>query len=137
MAPQASFQACTETGATHACSLLLQVSDFGLSRVMDAINAANGDPPITTSSADAATAAADPTAGSSTGGAAPGEPAAGEDCAGGVAAGGSLGWQPCQPRFGALSHAAPELIQGQELSKQSDVYSIGVLLWELLTGQVS
>lgn len=106
---------------------------------MDAINAANGDPPITPSSADAATAAADPTAASSTsGGAAPGGPAAaGRDCAGGVAAGGSLGWQPCQPRFGALSHAAPELIQGQELSKQSDVYSIGVLLWELLTGQVS
>lgn len=54
-----------------------------------------------------------------------------------MGAGGSLGWQPCQPRFGALSHAAPELIQGQELSKASDVYSIGVLLWELLTGQVS
>lgn len=52
------------------------------------------------------------------------------------AGGGSLGWQPCQHRFGALSHAAPELIQGAQLSKASDVYSIGVLLWELLTGQV-
>jgi serine/threonine protein kinase len=95
--------------------LLLQVSDFGLSRVMDAISAANG----TTATA----------AGSSCGDA---------SAAGGNASSGApLGQWPAQAQhFGALSHAAPELIRGDDLSKASDVYSVGVLLWELVTGQV-
>lgn len=63
----------------------VQVSDFGLSRVMDAVS------------------------------------------------GSTFG----QHSFGALTHAAPELIRGEQLCKASDVYSVGVLVWELLTGQVS
>jgi serine/threonine protein kinase len=92
--------------------LHLQVSDFGLSRVMDAISAANG------------------TAASSS---------CGDACAAGGSAscGAPLGQWPAQAQhFGALSHAAPELIRGDDLSKASDVYSVGVLLWELVTGQV-
>lgn len=87
---------------------ILQVSDFGLSRVMDAISAAT----------TAASACAGDAAASENGSGAP------------------LGQWPVQPHFGALSHAAPELIRGEELSKASDVYSVGVLLWELVTGQV-
>jgi serine/threonine protein kinase len=44
------------------------------------------------------------------------------------------GWQQ---HFGALTHAAPELVSGAPMTKAADVYSVGVLLWELLTGQVS
>lgn len=108
---------------------------------MDAISAANGEPPSTPSalgsccgSADADGSTASDTSAAAAAAAAQG--AGGGGGAGGGSLGGSLSQQPCQPRFGALSHAAPELIQGQELSKASDVYSIGVLLWELLTGQV-
>lgn len=94
---------------------------------MDAISAASGDAALTPRTA---AAAADANGTGNTTAAAAAAAAAG-------AASGSLGLQPCEPRFGALSHAAPELILGQELSKASDVYSIGVLLWEMLTGQVS
>lgn len=38
--------------------------------------------------------------------------------------------------FGALTHAAPELLRGGRMGRESDVYAIGVLLWELVTGQV-
>lgn len=137
--------------------MVLQVSDFGLSRVMDAISAANGEPPSTPPATSLPSAAATCNAGhTGTGTASAGAPGAGaagacssssSSTGGGggggeggghmpSAGGGSLGWQPCQHRFGALSHAAPELIRGAQLSKASDVYSIGVLLWELLTGQV-
>lgn len=108
----------------------LQVSDFGLSRVMDAINAANGDPPGTPPASTSAPSTCNSSSSTALAAAEAGHADAAED-----AAGGSLGWQPCQPRFGALSHAAPELIRGQQLSKASDVFSIGVLLWELLSGQ--
>ena len=98
---------------------------------MDAINAANGDPPGT----PPASTSAPSTCNSSSSSTALAAAEAGHADAAEDAAGGSLGWQPCQPRFGALSHAAPELIRGQQLSKASDVFSIGVLLWELLSGQ--
>jgi len=38
--------------------------------------------------------------------------------------------------FGALTHAAPELLRGGAMSRESDVYAVGVLLWELLTSEV-
>lgn len=41
-----------------------------------------------------------------------------------------------QRSIGALTHAAPELLAGEPMSKAADVYAVGVLLWELMTGQV-
>lgn len=83
---------------------------------MDAISAANG---TTTNSAATSTC---------------GDPSSAAAMA--ASAGAPIGEWQAQPHFGALSHAAPELIRGEELSKASDVYSVGVLLWELVTGQV-
>ncbi|WIA40607.1 hypothetical protein OEZ86_013945 [Tetradesmus obliquus] len=102
------------TSAWDSRGFVAKVSDFGLSRVMDAISAANGTAASSSSCGDASATPA-------------GSPGAGVP----------LGQSRSQAQhFGALSHAAPELIRGGELSKASDVYSVGVLLWELLTGQV-
>ncbi|KAL6754887.1 kinase-like domain-containing protein [Haematococcus lacustris] len=37
---------------------------------------------------------------------------------------------------GALSHAAPEVVAGQAASQAADVWSLGVLLWQLVSGEV-
>ena len=37
---------------------------------------------------------------------------------------------------GTYSHMPPEVIKSSTYSKASDVWSFGVLLWELLTGEV-
>lgn len=84
------------TAATHP-----QVSDFGLSQVLDMFETAGGS----------TTGASTPTTSGGGGGGAP-------QC------------------FGALTHAAPELVRGEPMSRESDVYAVGVLLWELLTCEV-
>ncbi|NVB42323.1 serine/threonine protein kinase [Pseudenhygromyxa sp. WMMC2535] len=38
------------------------------------------------------------------------------------------------PLLGAPSYAPPELVRGEALGPSADVYGLGVLLWELLTG---
>jgi hypothetical protein len=43
---------------------------------------------------------------------------------------------PDKHGIGALTHAAPELLTGMPLTTACDVYSVGVLLWELVTGKV-
>ena len=39
-------------------------------------------------------------------------------------------------QHGALAYMPPELISADTLSYATDVYSFGVLLWEMLTAQV-
>lgn len=41
-----------------------------------------------------------------------------------------------RPRLQAVSWLAPECFKGDGLSKHSDVYAFGILMWELYTGQV-
>jgi hypothetical protein len=41
-----------------------------------------------------------------------------------------------RPRLQAVSWLAPECFRGEGLSKFSDVYAFGILMWELYTGQV-
>ncbi|KAF8056396.1 MAP3K12 [Scenedesmus sp. PABB004] len=42
-----------------------------------------------------------------------------------------------RPRPQAVSWLAPECFRGEGLSKYSDVYAYGILMWELYTGQVA
>jgi serine/threonine protein kinase len=37
--------------------------------------------------------------------------------------------------YGTVTHAAPELLSEGRLTKSSDVFAFGMLLWELVTGQ--
>src|SRR6266511_3114058 len=36
--------------------------------------------------------------------------------------------------YGIISYIAPEVLQGKKKTKESDVYSIGMLMWEIFAG---
>ncbi|RIB07933.1 kinase-like domain-containing protein [Gigaspora rosea] len=38
--------------------------------------------------------------------------------------------------YGALSYIAPEVILGKQLTKASDIYSFGMIMWEISSGNV-
>ena len=38
-------------------------------------------------------------------------------------------------RFGIVSYMAPEILQGKEYTTASDIYSFGIIMWELMTGR--
>src|SRR5207248_9302365 len=37
--------------------------------------------------------------------------------------------------YGIIPYIAPEVLQGKKNTKQSDVYSIGMIMWEIFAGQ--
>src|ERR1044072_7052193 len=37
--------------------------------------------------------------------------------------------------FGIVSYMAPEILQGKEYTTASDIYSFGMIMWELMTGK--
>ena len=37
--------------------------------------------------------------------------------------------------YGIIPYMAPEILQGQKYTKASDVYSFGMIMWELMTGR--
>src|SRR6185503_9314667 len=38
--------------------------------------------------------------------------------------------------YGIISYMAPEILQGKEYTIASDVYSFGMIMWELITGRM-
>ncbi|RGB24676.1 kinase-like domain-containing protein, partial [Rhizophagus diaphanus] len=36
--------------------------------------------------------------------------------------------------YGVIPYIAPEIFKGSSFSKESDVYSMGMIMWELTTG---
>ena len=43
--------------------------------------------------------------------------------------------KPLNSIYGNLPYIAPEVIAGKETTKASDIYSIGILMWEISSGQ--
>src|SRR5438045_9789925 len=37
--------------------------------------------------------------------------------------------------YGIIPYVAPEIFQGQKYTKASDIYSFGMIMWELMTGR--
>src|SRR6266540_673741 len=38
--------------------------------------------------------------------------------------------------YGVISYMAPEILQGEEYTMASDIYSFGMIMWELMTGRM-
>ncbi len=38
--------------------------------------------------------------------------------------------------YGVISYMAPEILQGKEYTMASDIYSFGMIMWELITGRM-
>ncbi|RGB26469.1 kinase-like domain-containing protein, partial [Rhizophagus diaphanus] len=38
-------------------------------------------------------------------------------------------------KYGIIPYMAPEIFQGQEYTEASDIYSFGMIMWELMTGR--
>src|ERR1043165_3198533 len=38
--------------------------------------------------------------------------------------------------YGVISYMAPEILQGKGYTEASDIYSLGMIMWELITGRV-
>ena len=36
--------------------------------------------------------------------------------------------------YGVIPYIAPEILKGSKFSKESDIYSMGMIMWELTTG---
>jgi hypothetical protein len=97
--------------------VLTQVSDFGLSQVMEMFSTPAGPTPTGSSNSSCSRRSS----------------CTGSISSSGSSGGGSAAAGAGAPCFGALTHAAPELLRGAPLSRESDVYAVGVLLWELVT----
>src|SRR2546421_6360078 len=41
-----------------------------------------------------------------------------------------------EPVIGIMGYVAPEIIQCQKYTKAADIYSIGMIVWEMVTGEV-
>ncbi|RHZ59693.1 hypothetical protein Glove_362g68 [Diversispora epigaea] len=45
--------------------------------------------------------------------------------------------KPSNSIYGNLPYIAPEVIRGEIYTKKSDIYSVGILMWEVITGETS
>ena len=41
----------------------------------------------------------------------------------------------CDEIYGIIPYVAPEILNGQKYTKASDIYSFGMIMWELMTGR--
>ena len=47
---------------------------------------------------------------------------------------GPVGDEPSRKIYGIIPYISPEILQGKKNTKESDVYSIGMLMWEIFAG---